>query len=64
MADEILTLPAVAKALKVQKKTVDNMAQKGELLGFKVGGQWRSRSRDIDAWIDRQLADSQGGADE
>ena len=52
MSDEILTLPEVAQLLKVAEKTVYTMAQKGELPAFKVGGQWRFRRTDLDAWMD------------
>lgn len=40
MFDEILTLPDVAKLLKVGQKTVYTMTQNGAIPGFKVGGQW------------------------
>ena len=56
MTDEILTLPEVAKLLKVTDKTVYSLAQKGTLPGFKVGGQWRFKRVDIDAWIEEQKA--------
>ena len=56
MTDEILTLPEVAQLLKVAEKTVYTMAQKGALPAFKVGGQWRFKRDDIDAWIERQKA--------
>ncbi len=52
MSDEILTISGVAQLLKVAEKTVYTMAQKGDLPAFKVGGQWRFRRRDLDAWID------------
>ncbi len=54
MPDEILTLPEVAKLLKVAEKTVYTMAQKNELPAFKVRGQWRFKRTDIDAWIEQQ----------
>ena len=54
MTDEILTLPEVARLLKVAEKTVYSMAQKGALPAFKVGGQWRFKRTDIDAWIERR----------
>lgn len=54
MTDEILTLPEVAKLLKVAEKTVYTMAQKHDLPGFKVGGQWRFKRADIDQWIEEQ----------
>ncbi len=56
MTDEILTLPEVARLLKVAEKTVYTLAQKGQLPAFKVGGQWRFKRADIDAWIERQKA--------
>jgi hypothetical protein len=37
--DEILTLPEMPRLLKVAEKTVDTMAQKGQLPAFKVRGQ-------------------------
>ncbi len=37
-------------------KTVYTLAQKGQLPAFKVGGQWRFKRADIDAWIERQKA--------
>jgi excisionase family DNA binding protein len=60
MSDEILTLPEVAQLLKVAEKTVYTMAQKGELPAFKVGGQWRFRRTDLDAWIDAKTRRSAG----
>lgn len=60
MTDEILTLPEVAQLLKVAEKTVYTMAQKGELPAFKVGGQWRFRRADLDAWIDAKTRRAAG----
>ena len=54
MSDEILTLPEVARLLKVAEKTVYTMAQKGELPAFKVRGQWRFKRADLDQWIEQQ----------
>jgi len=60
MTDEILTLPEVAQLLKVAEKTVYTMAQKGDLPAFKVGGQWRFRRADLDAWIDAKTRRAAG----
>ncbi len=54
MPDEILTLPEVARLLKVAEKTVYTMAQHKELPAFKVRGQWRFRREDIERWIEEQ----------
>jgi len=61
MQDEILTLPEVAQLLKVAEKTVYSMAQKGQLPAFKVGGQWRFKRVDLDAWIEQQKAAAREG---
>ena len=50
--EEILTIADVASYLKVTEKTLYGLAQKGDLPGFKVGGQWRFRRAAIDSWID------------
>lgn len=58
MADEILTLPEVAKLLKVAEKTVYTTAQRAEIPAFKVRGQWRFKRADIDSWIEQQKSDT------
>jgi excisionase family DNA binding protein len=63
MTDEILTVLEVAALLKVADKTVYTMAQKGEILAFKVRGQWRFRRVDIDAWIQAQTTAPRRQAD-
>ena len=50
--DEILTIADVASYLRVTEKTLYGLAQRGDLPGFKVGGQWRFRRAAIDSWID------------
>lgn len=51
---KILTIREVAALLRVADKTAYTLAQEGQLPGFKVGGQWRFRRTDIEAWIDAQ----------
>jgi excisionase family DNA binding protein len=60
--DEILTLPDVARLLKVADKTVYTMAQEAQIPAFKVRGQWRFKRADLDRWIERQKAASRGVA--
>lgn len=48
---EILTLDEVAAYLKAGKRTVYRLAQKGEIPAFKLGGTWRFRRSELDAWI-------------
>ena len=54
MTDSILTLPEVAKLLKVAEKMVHTMAQRAQLPAFKVRGQWRFQRSDLDSWIEEQ----------
>lgn len=60
MKDEILTLQDVADLLKVHRKTIYTMAQRGEIPCFKVRGQWRFRREDIDRWIQEQTNATEG----
>jgi len=48
---EILTLDEVAAYLKAGKRTVYRLAQKGHIPAFKLGGTWRFRRSELDAWI-------------
>lgn len=48
---EILTLDEVAAYLKAGKRTVYRLAQKSEIPAFKLGGTWRFRRSELDAWI-------------
>ncbi len=64
MTDEVLTIKEVATMLKVGEKTAYTLAQSRELPGFKVGGQWRFRRSDIQAWISAQVEHTQAAATE
>ncbi|HHP0488358.1 TPA: methylation-associated defense system helix-turn-helix domain-containing protein MAD1 [Vibrio harveyi] len=55
MVDQILTLKEVAAYLKPAEKTAYRLASEGKLPGFKVGGSWRFKREDLDAWIDTQI---------
>ncbi len=54
MDDEILTIQEIATFLKIKEKTAYDLAAKGKIPGFKVGGSWRFSSKDIDKWIKEQ----------
>jgi excisionase family DNA binding protein len=58
MNGDVLTIREVADYLKVNEKTVYSLAQKRRIPGFKVGGQWRFRREDLDAWIAAQTSES------
>ena len=52
MVDQILTIKDVAAYLKVAEKTAYRLASEGKLPGFKVGGSWRFKRKDLEAWIE------------
>ncbi|ELA7921212.1 helix-turn-helix domain-containing protein [Vibrio alginolyticus] len=54
MTDQILTLKEVAAYLKLAEKTAYRLASEGKLPGFKVGGSWRFKREDLEAWIENQ----------
>ncbi|EPS3429156.1 TPA: helix-turn-helix domain-containing protein [Vibrio alginolyticus] len=54
MTDQILTLKEVAAYLKLAEKTAYRLASEGKLPGFKVGGSWRFKKKDLEVWIERQ----------
>lgn len=58
MNDDVLTIREVTDYLKVNEKTVYGLAQKRRIPGFKVGGRWRFRREDLDAWIAAQTGDT------
>lgn len=59
---EIFTLDDVAAYLKVGKRTVYRLAAAKKIPAFKVGGTWRFRKADIEAWIAAQSNNSEGKA--
>jgi excisionase family DNA binding protein len=59
--EPVLTLKDVAAYLKVDDRTIYRLAQAKKMPAFKVGGTWRFRKGDIDAWIEAQLQ-QKGGA--
>lgn len=58
MNEQILTLKEVAAYLKLTEKTAYRLASEGKLPGFKVGGSWRFKREDLEAWIDSQKTQS------
>lgn len=60
MGADILILPEVAELLRLSEKTAYRLVAGGKLPGFKVGGSWRFRRTDIDAWIDQKKAEARG----
>lgn len=53
MAVTLLTIPEVATRSKLSEKTIRRLIARGELVACKVGGRWRVRESDCEAWLDR-----------
>ncbi|AKO96672.1 DNA binding protein domain protein, excisionase family [Marinovum algicola DG 898] len=60
MQTDIMTIKEVSAYLKITEKTAYRLTAEGKIPGFKVGGAWRFRKQEIDAWIDERMKD--GGA--
>lgn len=54
MGSDILTIREVAGYLKITEKTAYRLAAEGTIPGFKVGGAWRFRRDQIEAWTKKQ----------
>jgi excisionase family DNA binding protein len=52
MNTDIMTIREVADYLKLTEKTAYRLVAEGKIPGFKVGGSWRFRRSEIEAWID------------
>ena len=55
-AERLLDSHEAAAMLKVHPRTLQRLAQRGEIAGVQVGKLWRFRASSISAWIDRRLA--------
>ena len=54
MNTDIMTIKEVAEYLKLTEKTAYRLAAERKLPGFKVGGLWRFKRSDIEAWIEEE----------
>jgi excisionase family DNA binding protein len=50
---EILTVEEVATYLKVTERSIYSLLARQEIPAFKVGGSWRFRVDEIEAWTRR-----------
>ncbi|HET9921390.1 MAG TPA: helix-turn-helix domain-containing protein [Ktedonobacteraceae bacterium] len=60
-SEEILEVKEVAQTLKVSTRTVIRLAERGELVAFKIGDLWRFRRSDVDNYIQQQIRRRQRG---
>ncbi len=50
-----LTIEGVAKRFAINQTTVYRLAQRGQLPGFKIGGQWRFDEQMLETWVAEQV---------
>lgn len=58
--DEVLTIDDLARYLKLKRQTIYRWAQKKKLPGAKIGKEWRFRRSVIEAWIVKNLGETDG----
>ena len=51
MNDEFLTIPEVAKLLRIGTRTAYTLAREGKLPGVRVGNQWRVPKKALEQWV-------------
>ena len=54
--ERLLDSHEAAALLKVHPRTLQRLAQRGEIAGVQVGKLWRFRASSIDAWVQERLA--------
>jgi len=54
--DPILTIPEVARYLKVSKAKVYDLVSKNEIPHLKIGRNVRIRQADLQVWVEKQSA--------
>ena len=60
---DLLTIREVANYLRITEKTAYRLAAKEKLPGFKIGGSWRFRLSEIEAWIETQKGNASSSPD-
>jgi excisionase family DNA binding protein len=55
-----MTVKDLSAYLNMKEKTIYKLAAEGTMPGFKLGGSWRFRLSEIEAWI--QAHSNQGGS--
>lgn len=52
--NELMTTRELQELLKVDRITIYRMLERGQLPGFKIGGQWRFSRKEVENWLDAQ----------
>lgn len=54
VVSDILEPKEVAQMLKVSVRTIVRLAERGDIIAFKVGDMWRFQKSDVEAYIEAQ----------
>jgi len=57
IGDRLLTLREAAEVLRLSTRTVREYVQRGEIEGRIIGGRWRFRRADLDAFFENAPAE-------
>ena len=52
IGDKLLTIGEAAEVLQLNPRTLREYVKRGELQGRIIGGQWRFRRADLDAFVE------------
>lgn len=61
VATDIMEAKEVADLLRVSVRTVVRLAERGEIVAFKVGDLWRFHRDDVEGYIEAQKRKQQQG---
>jgi len=59
----VLTVAEVAEILRVHSTTIYRLVKRGELPGFKLGGNWRINRASLDLWLSAERPQHQSPRD-
>lgn len=50
----MLTKKDVCQKLVISLRTLNRLIDRGEIIGAKIGGQWRIRPENLERWIEKK----------
>lgn len=57
----LIDIDELASYLKLKKQTIYNWLSDGKISGIKIGGVWRFRRKEVDAWLRTKRRSSKAG---
>ena len=50
---KVLTIHEVSEYLRVSRQTIYRMLRRGDIPGFRIGGDWRFNIEDLGHWVEK-----------